>query len=239
MTSDRVLESLAQLNRFLEAQVYHLHHGEEPKPEPPSPISIAISRQSGARGAEVARAVGARLGWPVYDHELIDRIAQEKGLSSRLVKQLDERPVGWMEEAVRAFCSTDATRDGAYRKGLLQVLASLGEMGHCVIVGRGAAQVLPEETTLAVRLVAPRTFRIAEVSKRKGWSACEAQRWVDATDRERTLFVKKNFHQDADDPLGYDLVLNSRRLSLEECCELIVQAATARQRAGPAAAPAG
>ncbi len=41
-------------------------------PDAPGPM-IAVSRQVGARGATVARAVGARLGWPVYDHELLDR----------------------------------------------------------------------------------------------------------------------------------------------------------------------
>jgi hypothetical protein len=51
---------------------------------------------------------------------------------------------------------------------------------------------------------------------------------------------RRNFHQDADEPLGYDLVLNSKRLAPEECSALIVQAATAlRQRAGPAEGPAG
>ena len=37
-------------------------------------FTIAISRQSGARGTTTARAVGERLGWAVYDRELVERI---------------------------------------------------------------------------------------------------------------------------------------------------------------------
>ena len=45
-----------------------------------APFSIAISRDSGANGHLIARAVGARLDWPVYDKELVSRIAGEMGL---------------------------------------------------------------------------------------------------------------------------------------------------------------
>ena len=37
-------------------------------------FTIAVSRQVGARGSSVAREIGARLGWPVYDRELLEQI---------------------------------------------------------------------------------------------------------------------------------------------------------------------
>jgi cytidylate kinase len=237
VTTDRVLESLARLNQYLDAQLYR---DREPKTGAMSlaepPITIAISRQAGSGGAEIARLTGARLGWPVYDHELLDRIGQEKGLSSRLLAYLDERPIHWLEEAFRTFGSSDSSRDRDYQRGLLHLLASLGEAGHCVIVGRGAAQILPARTTLSVRVIAPRRERIAAVQKRKGLSAAEAERWVDKHDRERAQFVKECVHANADDPCGYDLVLNTGRLSHLECSELIVHAVRARE-ARPAARP--
>jgi cytidylate kinase len=228
ISSDRVVESLAHLNRYLDTKASHDREGQAPlKKEGARPITIAVSRQAGSRGAEIARAVGARLGWHVYDHELLDRIGEERGLSRRLLERLDERYISWLEDAAHAFCGDDTSRDSAYLRGLLGLLASLGKVGHCVIVGRGAAQVLPPETTLSVRVVAPRAIRVAEVRHRKGLSAVEAERWVDHTDRERTLFVKSHFHIDADDPLHYDLVLNSRRLSAEACAAVIVESARA------------
>ena len=98
--------------------------------------------------------MGGQLGWPVYDHELLDCIAEEKGLTARLLEHMDERLVGWLEESVRAFCTQEGSQEGVYLKALLELLASLGKAGRCVIVGRGAAQVLPAETTLRVRVIA-------------------------------------------------------------------------------------
>jgi cytidylate kinase len=216
-TSDHVVATLAQLHSYV---------GWQPDPKSAAPpITIAISRQAGAGGAAAAQAVAAMLGWPVYDHELLSRIAAEKGLQPRLLENVDERSVGWLEEALGSFVTQAGPLEGTYLKCLLQLLASLGKAGHCVIVGRGAAQVMPRKSTLRVRLVAPRAVRVAEVRKRFGWSQVEAEHWVDRTDAERDRFVRRSFRKDSSDPLNYDLTLNSARYSTDECARLIVQAA--------------
>jgi cytidylate kinase len=215
-TSDRVIEALARLHRYVESQ---------PTPRQTLPLTIAISRQAGARGAEIAQAVGARLGWPVYDCELLTHIAQEKGLNARLLDHLDERCTNWLEEIITGFSTQYSPTEWTYMKQLLHLLVSLGQVGHCVIVGRGAGHVLPAPTTLHVRLIAPRDVRVSKTEKRKGLSKPEAERWVDQTDSDRTRFVKYRFDKDPNDPLNYDVILNSGRYSTEECAELIVQAA--------------
>jgi cytidylate kinase len=240
-STDRGLDSLGGLREHLEARLYQHQEGMSRTPggKAPPPLTIALSRQAGSGGADIARAVGAALDWPVYDHELLDRIAAERGLSTRVVEQLDERHGGWLEEAVREFCTAEGSKDGVYLRGLLGLLVALGKEGHCVIVGRGAAQVLPDESTLSVRVTAPRSDRVARIARSKGLSAAEAERWVEQHDAERLRFVKHHFHVDAADPMLYDLVLNSRRLTTEECAAIIVQAARAVEAHLQAAPGAG
>ena len=43
-------------------------------------FTIALSREAGTYGAAIARAVADRLSWPVYDSELMQRIANELGV---------------------------------------------------------------------------------------------------------------------------------------------------------------
>ncbi len=217
LTSDRVVEALARLHRYVESH---------PTPEQTPPLTIAISRQAGSRGAEIAQAVGARLGWPVYDRELLTHIAQEKRFNERLLDHLDERCTNWLEEIIAGFSTQyHSPTDWTYLKQLLRLLVSLRQVGHCVIVGRGAGHVLPASTTLHVRVIAPRALRVSKTEKQKGLSKAAAERWIDQTDNDRTHFVKHRFNMDPDDPLNYDLILNSGRYSTEECAELIVQAA--------------
>jgi cytidylate kinase len=187
------------------------------------PFTIALSREAGSGGAAIAKEVGRLLGWPVYDNELLARIAEEKGLSARMIEHLDERCVSWLEQAIASF-SKGGPLDGRYLNGLLRVLATLSKTGRCVIVGRGAPHVLPTEMTLSVRVVAPKRWRVAQIQESRGMTAADAERWVNDTDRERLAFVKGHFRADAADPTLYDLVINGERMTPAEAAALIVQA---------------
>ncbi|MGL4553702.1 MAG: AAA family ATPase [Gemmataceae bacterium] len=220
-TLGRSADALASLQHRLEAEA-KFPAGEAARAGPP-PVTIAISRQAGSGGAAVAAEVGRLLGWSVYDNELLARVAEEKGLSARMLEGLDERSVSWLEQAIASF-SRGGPLDGRYLNGLLRVLASLSKAGHCVIVGRGASHVLPPETTFGVRVVAPRPWRVAQVQKAKGLSAADAERWADATDRERLAFVRNHFRADGADPTLYDLVINGQRTGPADAAALIAQA---------------
>jgi cytidylate kinase len=187
-------------------------------------FTITLSREAGAGGSLVAQAVGARLGWPVYDHELLQRIAQEMGLRTTLLQSVDEKGRSWMRSFLESFASGPAVSDTGYFHHLVETVLSLGAHGECVLVGRGASHLLPAESTLRVRLVGPRAERIAATSRKLGISQEEAARQVETTDRERTQFVKDHFQQDPADPRNYDLVLNSSRFAPPACADLIVEA---------------
>lgn len=184
--------------------------------------------------------VGRRLNWPVYDHELLEQIANDLRVSVHLVEEIDERPGNWLQEFAESFAGGPAVAAPAYFRRLLKILGSLGARGECVIVGRGAVLLLPTETTLRVRVIASREYRIAAVGRDLGLPSRDAARHVDDTDRERVLFVKNHFRTDPADPLNYDLVLNASRFAVAECADVVVEALDRlRTRAavpGPAAA---
>jgi cytidylate kinase len=202
-------------------QHWHLHH----KPgETKHPLTIALSREAGTYGAAIAREVGNRLGWPVYDSELLQRIAEDLGIRRDLLKSVDERHVGWLTECLEAFSSSPTLSQTGYLRHLLETLLALAARGDCIIVGRGATKVLPMATTLRVRVVGPLEHRIEAVRREHGISHEEAARQVETTDRERDRFVRDHFNMDPTDPRNYDLVLNAVRFSKEECAALIIAA---------------
>src|ERR1043166_3384123 len=51
---------------------------------------VTISREFGAGGSELAAALGTRLGWPVLDHDIVHRVAEELRLDDDTVERLDE-----------------------------------------------------------------------------------------------------------------------------------------------------
>jgi cytidylate kinase len=226
-SAERVTGALARAQQHWQQRREAARRGTT---EVASGLTIALSRESGTSGSSVAHELGARLGWPVYHHELLERIAQEMGLRVSLLETIDEKRQSWLRESLEAFSSVPSVSESAYVSHVIETILSLGAHGECIIVGRGAAQILPAQTTLRVRLVAPLEDRITAVSHRHGISRQEAARRIETTDRERNRFIKAHFLKDPSDPGQYDLLLNSWRWSTSEAVDLIVEALRRLQR---------
>ena len=187
-------------------------------------FSIAISREAGARGSLIGQEVGKELGWTVYDHQLVDRIAQDMGVRTKLLETVDEKQIGWLQETVESALAVPMVTEPAYVHHLVQTVHALGVHGQCVIVGRGAPFILPKEMCLRVRLRAPLSDRVAVLSKDLNLSRDDVNRRVEAIDRERRNFVRTYFHRDPNDLSHYDLIINTSRFSVRACTRLISEA---------------
>ncbi len=223
-TSERFAEAMERARRQWRTQRHVETAGGVPPAPSPAAFTIALSREAGANGTAVARAVGERLGWVVYDRELVQHIAVDMGVRGSLLESVDEKKRSWLAESLEAFASGPAVSEAAYARHLVETLLSLGAHGRCVIVGRGAAQLLPAATTLRVRLVAPVEDRVGAVCRRFGVPPEEAKRSVERADAERVRFVKDHFRKDPTDPRQYDLVLNASRFDVPQCVDLITEA---------------
>src|SRR5262245_32984181 len=210
--------------------------GKKPGREKPA-YTITVSREFGALGHTVAAELGKRLGWPVYDQEIMHKIAEEIGRPSFEVAGFDEKPSGWFEDFLSSLASKYRVGPTGYLRKLVGVVRGLGAVGRCVVVGRGANFVLPPETTLRVRLVADLPDRIHAVARLKGIPEREAAREVEKTDRERSLFVSRNFGKDLADPHHYDLVVNTSSVGVEGAADIILAALHRFESRRPAGAP--
>ena len=187
-------------------------------------FSIAISREAGSYGAAIARAVGDRLGWPVYDRELLRHIADNLGVRRTLLESLDEKQVSWLSDCMSGLFSGSTANESAYFRHLAELLLSLASHGECVVVGRGASFIMPLATTLRVRVVAPLAVRANAVQREHGVTLKEATSRVETADRERNRFVVDHLRMDPTNAANYDLVLNVSRFSIDECADLVLAA---------------
>jgi Cytidylate kinase-like family len=166
----------------------------------------------------------------VYDYELLERVASDMGLRTSLLESVDERRQSWLLESTAAFMSAPTKGDwgplvtqSEFVHHLVKVMLALSLHGECVIVGRGAALVLPAETTLRVRLVAPVRWRVEMLRRNLGLSEHDAARQLRTIDRARTDFARDHFLKDPAATTNYDLILNALHLSVGQRAELIVE----------------
>ena len=214
-------EALARAHQHWEAR---RGEGWVPETAVPTAYSIAISREAGSYGAAIAHAVGDRLGWPVYDGELLRHIADDLGVRRNLLESLDEKQVSWLSDCMSGLFTDSAVNESAYFRRLVELLLSLASHGHCVVVGRGASFIMPLASTLRVRVVAPLAVRANAVQREHGVTLKEATARVETTDRERNRFVVDHLRIDPTNPANYDLTLNVSRFSIDECADLVLAA---------------
>jgi len=223
------------VSSFLPRQAQVLQHlfgyraeQEQPNAEPMRSavdrFTIALSREAGTPAAEVAHAVGERLGWTVYDHELPECIARELHLPVSAVEEVDERGQSWLLECLEAFASQPELSHGRYFLCLIAVIRSLGEQGRSILVGRGATHILPPRSTLRVLLVGDREDRITAFSRCFHLDRQTAARKVEEINRARSRFIREHFHADPTKARHYDLVLNTSQWSPSDCADFVIQA---------------
>jgi cytidylate kinase len=177
-------------------------------PAPRRPV-IAISRQHGAGGGDVARRLALELGVDFFDREIIAEIGRSAHLSARVVSTLDEKDRDVLSDWLVSFANVEHLSPAAYRAHLGHVIDVIATHGGAVILGRGAHLFLGSTKALRVFVVAPLDARIAEVGRREGLSEAEARRRIAAVEAERRAFLARHFPIDSSDLSTFDLVVNT------------------------------
>ncbi len=189
---------------------------------------LTVSRNVGLSGLDVAQQIAARLGWPVFDKELLQHMAGDDAVRRRLYELMDGRDLTWLESCLRPLGVTGAERDDYFHR-LSETILSLARKGRAVFVGRGADLILPREMGLRIRLTASRAYCTGQFAAAHGLQQKQAEKQIADIERERTAFIHRHFHVDAGDPTRFDLCLNCERLAPEEVAELVLAAMRLRR----------
>ena len=115
---------------------------------------VAMTREMGSLGKDVAAALSARLGKPLIHHEMIDHLANKMRLrKSHVIRFLDGKANMWER------LTTDKTSMAIYTAD--ETLALTESDSVAVIRGWGAAHLLrPIRHVICVRVCAPMKLRV-------------------------------------------------------------------------------
>jgi cytidylate kinase len=197
----------------------------------PLGLAIAVSREAGARGGTIARRVAQKLGWQVYDQDLLEYMAHNAVVRQGVLDALPDAGTDWVRKGMQALPrETDLNSDPAV-ENLARVVLALAAQGEVVLIGRGSGCILPRQSTLNVRVIAPLADRIAYMGQWLRLPLDEAEEKVRSRDERRASFLRTRFDRLPGDLYQYDMVINSSMLGEEGCADLIVQAAQVRSTA--------
>ncbi len=176
---------------------------------------ITISREMGSGGIPIVQKTAEKLGYRLIDGEAIENIAPKYGLTREVLTQIDEKPPAFIEHLDRQI------ELGMNRIQLIVLEQAL--QGDVIIYGRGGQDLLAGiDNVLRVRVIAPFELRVERWAEREWIDPDLAYTLVRKNDQQRAGFIKYYYDRDWDDPLHYDLVINTAKLSEETAVRQII-----------------
>ena len=187
--------------------------------------------------SEVAKHLGTTVEEVAdIDHvptKLRGRIAKELG---RAFEQISAGPVAPFDLGPHYVPTGEVLTEEKYVEALEAVLHDLVDTESVVLMSRGAEMILKDHPdSLHIHLHAPLDVRIPRVRDYFHITKEEAEKRIEEWDKAHKAYIKKYFNTDVENMEHYDLVINTRRISLNEAINMIVALAKQSEEVGAAA----
>jgi len=208
---------------------------------------ITIRGQMGSGAPEVGKMLATKMQIDYVDREIIAQVAKQIQWSSQGVAE-KEMPPGTLLGRIAEVLGQGTPMIGgefagaylpvaeipldntSYLAGLEKVIKTLA-MKDVIIRGRGSQFILNNfPGSLHVLLVASDVVRIKRVMEDLKLDEPEAKKEIARFDSSHREFVKRYFKGDLEDPLNYDVVLNTSGITFEDAVDILSVASKTKDK---------
>lgn len=189
-------------------------------------VLICIGRQFGSGGHVVARAVGEKLGIPVYNDEIISKAAEESGYSKEYIAKQDE--IKKLFDFSSFFTSgnymmhDNGMTDNTMFMIQSKIIRDLANKGSGVFIGRCSDYILRDMPHSSIFITSSMANRITLVCDKHKINEKEASALINKKDKERETYYNYYTLGNWGDANNYDLCIDSGILGIEGTAEIII-----------------
>lgn len=202
---------------------------------------VTIRGQLGSGAPEIGKQVADLLGADYVDREIIAEVAARLQRQEEEVIEKEMPPsghLGRIAEALQHSLAYGVGFEGAYLpawqmplndtrylQALESVIRELAGSQSVVIRGRGSQFILRDDPrALHVLVVAPLEVRLKRVMGDLKLDQEAAKQEIARFDNSRREFIKRYFQTELEDPVHYDLSVNTKSLSFQDAASLVIEA---------------
>lgn len=186
---------------------------------------LSVGREYGSGGHEIAQRLASYYDIPLYDRELISKVAEHGMISPSLVEAYDEKPASMFFYAI-AGEGGHPPMEQQIAQRTFQYLYRQAQRESFVVVGRCANDLLRGNGALfSVFVRGDQQEKLLRVMEREHLSEKDALIRMKRCDR-----VRRNYHNfycegKWGDSREYDLCINSSKLGVDGTAEVIIHMA--------------
>jgi cytidylate kinase len=189
---------------------------------------ITIEREYASGGSAIGKKLSKALGIPVYGHEILELVAGRLGTDSAQIEHLEETATNSIIYSV-AMMAQMATGEmnGLSKESELylaeaEIIKNLADKGSCIIIGHCANGILRDrKDVLNVFIHADYEARKKRAVEEYGYDGNKIEHYLKKQDRRRANFYSANSRRVWDSKTEYHLMLDSSKLGLEKCVDII------------------
>src|ERR1044071_498459 len=179
---------------------------------------ITVSHAAFTCGSEIAEKAASQLNYRCINREVLLEASQRYGIPEAKFTEVLEAQGHWWERWLESL--------RLYRITLQAAMCEMAQGGNLVYHGRAGQELFPGiRDVLRVLIIASMDYRIEQVKERRGMDREGARQFLKDLDRVRGRRLRALFNIDWQDPLGYDLVINTSRIAPDMAVFLIADAA--------------
>ncbi|MCD6486122.1 MAG: cytidylate kinase-like family protein [Syntrophobacterales bacterium] len=215
-----------ELNPIVEKQIKKWEISKERRKDRKEASSsvITISRQPGSIVNELVQRLSKELKLDIIDSKVIHGVAESVKMSDKVVSHLDEKTRNVLDNWIVYLKATRFLLADTYVYHLTKVIGSIGKQGNAIIIGRGANLILPPDETLRVRFIAPMETKVHHMMHEFNIPEEDARQQIILKEAERGDSIRRYFKVDIEDPINYDLIINTEFLGVENIIGVIKSA---------------
>lgn len=184
---------------------------------------IAVGREFGSGGREIARRLAERFGLPMYDQNMLATIAEEYQTERESLERYDESPRKLIfSRRVNGY--SNAPEDSVAEMQFAFIRGQAEQGKSFVVLGRCAEEVLKDYPGLiSVFIRADEDFKIQRILQRGPETEQEALLLMIKTDRRRQLYHNQFCTKKWGESGTYDLVIDCSKLDVDGTVDLLEQ----------------
>lgn len=185
-------------------------------------IIIAIGREFGSGGHEIAERLAKHYQIPLYDKEIFEHIQEKGSISQEVAMHFDEKPINPVFYPVM-FDGNHLPLEQTVANYVFDFIRTKAERESFVIVGRCAEYVLRENPNMiSVFVLGEKEEKCKRVMEKYNLDEKAAYSRMRKEDKMRKVY--HNFYADGKwgDSRCYDLCINSSTLGMEKTLDTII-----------------
>ena len=198
---------------------------------------IAINREFGSGGREIACKLGNILGINVYDRDILDKLTKQFNLTVEEMESIKAKKTGWWGDFCqyyrqfslsRELCNTVTEDREVTSKQIYyaeaQILREVAERESCVIIGRSGFHVFKDNpSALKIFIIADLNTRVRHIMNQYSLDEDAARKRIEVVDKARENYTKTFAGVSRYDARNYDFVINVSQLTTDDVAKFIAE----------------